>query len=109
MGMAERMPIVITDADAARLLSIPEAIEAMRVAFRDLAEGKAVKSASVRLLRDGTVVWTGKLASLRRFKDDVAEVDEGQECGIVLDGYADIKEGDVLEFFQTKQVEQTLE
>ena len=60
-------------------------------------------------LVNGTVVWTGKLASLRRFKDDVAEVDEGQECGIVLDGYADVKEGDVLEFFQTKQVEQTLE
>jgi translation initiation factor IF-2 len=39
----------------------------------------------------------------------VAEVDEGQECGIVLDGYADVKEGDVIEFFQTKQVEQTLE
>jgi translation initiation factor IF-2 len=80
-----------------------------RIAGCQVAEGKAVRSASVRLLRDGTVVWTGKLASLRRFKDDVAEVDEGQECGIVLDGYADVKEGDVLEFFQTKQVEQTLE
>ncbi|HWH21219.1 MAG TPA: translation initiation factor IF-2, partial [Solirubrobacterales bacterium] len=80
-----------------------------RIAGCQVAEGKAVKAASVRLLRDGTVVWTGKLASLRRFKDDVAEVDEGQECGIVLDGYADVKEGDVIEFFQTKQVEQTLE
>jgi translation initiation factor IF-2 len=80
-----------------------------RIAGCQVAEGKAVRSASVRLLRDGTVVWTGKLASLRRFKDDVAEVDEGQECGIVLDGYADVKEGDVIEFFQTKQVEQTLE
>jgi translation initiation factor IF-2 len=80
-----------------------------RIAGCQVAEGKAIRSASVRLLRDGTVVWTGKLASLRRFKDDVAEVDEGQECGIVLDGYADVKEGDVIEFFQTKQVEQTLE
>ena len=44
-----------------------------------------------------------------RFKDDVTEVEEGQECGIVLDGFADIKEGDVLEFFETKQVEKTLE
>ena len=51
----------------------------------------------------------GKLGSLRRFKDNVQEVEEGQECGIVLDGYADVKEDDVLEFFQTKQVEQTLE
>ena len=57
----------------------------------------------------GTVIWDGKLGSLRRFKDNVQEVEEGQECGIVLEGYADVKEGDVLEFFQTKQVEQTLE
>jgi translation initiation factor IF-2 len=55
------------------------------------------------------VIWTGKLGSLRRFKDNVQEVEEGQECGIVLDGYPDVKEDDVLEFFQTKQVEQTLE
>jgi translation initiation factor IF-2 len=80
-----------------------------RIAGCQVAEGKAVRSASVRLLREGTVVWTGKLASLRRFKDDVNEVEEGQECGIVLEGYADVKEGDVIEFFQTKQVEQTLE
>ncbi|HET9185278.1 MAG TPA: translation initiation factor IF-2, partial [Solirubrobacterales bacterium] len=80
-----------------------------RIAGCQVAEGKAVRSASVRLLREGTVVWTGKLASLRRFKDDVQEVEEGQECGIVLEGYADVKEGDVIEFFQTKQVEQTLE
>jgi translation initiation factor IF-2 len=80
-----------------------------RIAGCLVTEGKAVRSASVRLIRDGTVIWTGKLASLRRFKDDVQEVDEGQECGIVLDGYADVKEEDVIEFFQTKQVEQTLE
>ena len=63
----------------------------------------------MRLVRDGTVVWTGKVGSLRRFKDDVSEVEEGHECGIVLEGYADVKVGDVLEFFQTKQVEKTLE
>jgi translation initiation factor IF-2 len=80
-----------------------------RIAGCIVAEGKAVRGASVRLIREGTVIWTGKLGSLRRFKDDVQEVEEGQECGIVLDGYADVKEDDVLEFFQTKQVEQTLE
>jgi translation initiation factor IF-2 len=80
-----------------------------RIAGCLVSDGKAVRGASVRLIREGTVIWTGKVASLRRFKDDVQEVDEGQECGIVLDGYADVKEGDVLEFFQTKQVEQTLE
>jgi translation initiation factor IF-2 len=80
-----------------------------RIAGCVVAEGKAVRTASVRLIREGTVIWTGSLGSLRRFKDNVQEVEEGQECGIVLDGYADVKDDDVLEFFQTKQVEQTLE
>jgi translation initiation factor IF-2 len=80
-----------------------------RIAGCIVAEGKARRDASVRLIREGTVIWTGVLGSLRRFKDNVNEVEEGQECGIVLDGYADVKEDDVLEFFQTKQVEQTLE
>jgi translation initiation factor IF-2 len=74
-----------------------------------VTDGKVTRTAGVRLVRDGTIVWSGKVGSLRRFKDDVAEVEEGQECGIVLEGYADIKEGDVLEFFETRQVEKTLE
>jgi translation initiation factor IF-2 len=80
-----------------------------RIAGCIVAEGKAVRTAHVRLIREGTVIWTGALGSLRRFKDNVQEVEEGQECGIVLEGYADVKEDDVIEFFQTKQVEQTLE
>ncbi len=80
-----------------------------RIAGCIVTEGKATRTASVRLVREGTIVWTGKLGSLRRFKDNVQEVEEGQECGVVLEGYADVKEEDVLEFFQTKQVEQTLE
>jgi translation initiation factor IF-2 len=74
-----------------------------------VTDGKVTRTASVRLVRDGTIVWSGKVGSLRRFKDDVAEVAEGMECGVVLEGYADIKEGDALEFFETKQVEKTLE
>jgi translation initiation factor IF-2 len=80
-----------------------------RIAGCIVNEGKVTRMASVRLIREGTVIWNGKLGSLRRFKDNVQEVEEGQECGIVLDGYADVKEGDVLEFFETKQVEQTLD
>jgi len=80
-----------------------------RIAGCVVSEGKVARDASVRLIREGTVIWDGKLGSLRRFKDNVQEVEEGQECGIVLEGYADVKEGDVLEFFKTKQVEQTLE
>ena len=83
---------------------------ALRVSGRlQPADDPDLATLFVRLIREGTVIWTGKVGSLRRFKDDVQEVEEGQECGIVLDGYADVKEADVLEFFQTKQVEQTLE
>ncbi len=80
-----------------------------RIAGCIVNEGKAARDANVRLIREGTVIWDGKLGSLRRFKDNVQEVEEGQECGVVLDGYADVKEGDVLEFYKTKQVEQTLD
>jgi translation initiation factor IF-2 len=80
-----------------------------RIAGCIVNEGKVTRTASVRLIREGTVIWDGRLGSLRRFKDNVQEVEEDQECGIVLDGYADVKEGDVLEFFETKQVEQTLD
>jgi translation initiation factor IF-2 len=74
-----------------------------------VTDGKVSRTAQVRLVRDGTVVWTGRVGSLRRFKDNVQEVEEGLECGIVLDGYQDVKVDDVLEFFETRQVEQTLE
>jgi translation initiation factor IF-2 len=80
-----------------------------RIAGCIVSEGKVARTASVRLIREGTVIWDGKLGSLRRFKDNVQEVEEGQECGVVLEGYADVKDGDVLEFFETKQVEQTLD
>jgi translation initiation factor IF-2 len=72
-------------------------------------EGRVTRDAEVRLVREGTVVWTGRVGSLRRFKDDVQEVEEGLECGIVLEGYGDVKVGDVLELFKTRQVEKTLE
>ena len=72
-----------------------------------VTDGKVTRVAEVRLVRDGTVVWTGRIGSLRRFKDDVREVEEGLECGIVLEGFQDVKVGDVLEVFETTQVEQT--
>ncbi len=92
----------------AEILQTFKASKVGRIAGCQVTDGKVTRTAGVRLVREGTIVWTGKLGSLRRFKDNVQEVEEGQECGIVLDGYADVKEGDVLEFFETKQVEQTL-
>ncbi len=79
-----------------------------RIAGCQVTEGSVTREAEVRLVREGTVVWTGRLDSLRRFKDAVDRVEEGQECGLVLDGYQDVKVGDVLEFFSTREVEQTL-
>jgi translation initiation factor IF-2 len=74
-----------------------------------VTDGKVTRNAEVRLLREGAVIWTGRIGSLRRFKDDVAEVEEGLECGVVLEGYQDVKEDDVLELFETKQIEKKLE
>ncbi len=69
-----------------------------------VTRGKITRSAQVRVVREGTIVWTGKLASLKRFKEDVREAEEGYECGILLEDFNDIKEGDVLEFYETKEV-----
>jgi translation initiation factor IF-2 len=71
-------------------------------------DGLVKRTASARLLRDNVVVWTGELASLRRFKDDVKEVKAGFECGLSLKGYDDIKEGDQLEVFEVTEVARTL-
>src|SRR5213076_2405938 len=74
-----------------------------------VTEGTIRRGANVRLVREGTIVYTGRIASLRRFQDDVREVQSGFECGAVLENYADVKEGDVIEAFETRQVERELE
>ena len=73
-----------------------------------VVSGTVRRGAKCRLVRDGTVIYEGRIGSLRRFKDDVREVTVGMECGIVLENYPDPKEGDVIEVYETKQVEQTL-
>jgi translation initiation factor IF-2 len=107
-GMLEAVEVEETLGEA-EIKQTFKASKVGRIAGCIVTEGKVSRDAGVRLIREGTVIWTGKLGSLRRFKDNVQEVEEGQECGIVLDGYADVKEEDVLELFRTKQVEQTLE
>lgn len=69
-------------------------------------EGKLTRNADVRLLRDNVVIYEGKLASLKRFKDDAREVLAGFECGLSLQNYNDIKEGDIIEAFTQQEVEQ---
>ena len=72
-----------------------------------VTRGVIRRNAQVRVVREGTVVYETTIASLKRFKDDVREVQEGFECGILLDGFNDVKEGDVLEAYETKQIERT--
>ncbi|MGH3133996.1 MAG: translation initiation factor IF-2, partial [Gaiellaceae bacterium] len=72
-----------------------------------VTNGTVRRGARVRIVRDGTVIHETSIAQLKRFKDDVREVSEGFECGILLDGYNDVKEGDVLEAFETREVERT--
>jgi translation initiation factor IF-2 len=70
-----------------------------------VTDGKMQRNASVRLLRDNVIVFEGNLDSLKRFKDDAREVAQGFECGIGLEKFNDIKEGDVIECFMTEQIE----
>jgi translation initiation factor IF-2 len=72
-----------------------------------VTSGVVRRNANVRVVRDGTVVYDTTIAQLRRFKDDVREVTEGFECGILLDNFNDVKEGDVLEVYETREVERT--
>jgi translation initiation factor IF-2 len=66
-------------------------------------EGKVVRGGQVRLVRDGVVVYQGRVASLRRFKEDVREVAAGFECGVLLENFNDVKEGDILEAFEVRE------
>jgi translation initiation factor IF-2 len=103
LGMLE--PIlqenVLGQAEVRQLFKVPKV---GTVAGCYVTEGKAVRGAEVRLLRDHVVVFTGKVGSLRRFKDDVAEVNHGTECGIGIANYNDVKVGDVIEFFVTERI-----
>ncbi|ABA88800.1 translation initiation factor IF-2 [Syntrophotalea carbinolica DSM 2380] len=73
-----------------------------------VTEGKVLRNAQVRLIRDHVVIWEGKLASLKRFKDDAREVQNGYECGLSLENYNDIKVGDIIEVFEMEEVKTSL-
>jgi len=72
-----------------------------------VTQGIVRRGAQVRVVRDGTVIHETSISQLKRFKDDAREVSEGFECGILLDGFNDVKEGDILEAFETREVERT--
>ena len=64
-----------------------------------MLDGKITRQSHLRLVRDSVVIYNGRISSLRRFKDDVREVAQGYECGIGIDGYQDIRVGDVIEAY----------
>ena len=92
---------VIGRANVKEIFRVPRA---GTVAGCHVTDGHLERNAKIRLLRDDVVVFDGKMASLRRFKDDVKEVQSGYECGIGLEGFQDIKPGDVFEVYQMEEV-----
>jgi translation initiation factor IF-2 len=92
-----------------RILGEAEVRQTFRVPKLGVVAGSYVRSGvirrnfPVRLVRDGVIVYDGKIGSLRRFKDDAAEVREGFECGIGLENYQDVKEGDIIEAYEVEE------
>jgi translation initiation factor IF-2 len=97
-----------------RILGEAEVRQTFRVPKLGMIGGSYVRSgviprnATARLVRDGIVVYDGKIASLRRFKDDVAEVRDGYECGIGLENYQDLKEGDLIEAYEVEEIARSI-
>jgi translation initiation factor IF-2 len=111
-GMAGLLEPTIkeTRLGAAEVRQMFKAPKAGTIAGCMVIEGRIARSgeAQARLLRDNVVVWTGKISSLRRFKDDVSEVKSGMECGISLERFNDVKVGDIIEVFSVERIAQTV-
>jgi len=108
--MAGKLPpvvseVVIGHAQVRQLINVPKIGV---VGGSAVTDGKITRNANVRLVRNDIVIYTGKLGSLRRFKDDVREVANGYECGIGIQGYQDLREGDVIEAYILEETAATL-
>ena len=79
-----------------------------KIAGCRITEGKVERGASVRLIRAAVVIHEGQLSTLKRFKDEVKEVNAGQECGMGFESYHDLKEGDIIECFTIEEIERNL-
>ena len=93
--------VVTGDAEVREIFSVPRL---GKVAGCYVLNGVITRGSKVRFLREGTIIWKGAIASLRRFKDDVREVREGFECGIGLENFQDLKAGDVIETFEEREI-----
>ena len=107
LQIQERMTAQIADAIEGVLQpkGVAVAIEATHGCM--VTRGVIRRNSQIRVVREGAVIYETTIASLKRFKDDVREVQEGFECGILLENFNDVKEGDVLEAYETRQIERT--
>jgi len=96
--------VVTGDAEVREVFSVPRV---GKVAGCYVTNGTITRGSMVRFLRDGTIIWKGDVSSLRRFKEDVREVQSGFECGIGLSDYQDLKHGDVIETYENREVVRT--
>ncbi len=108
--MAGKLPPIVTEnvighAEVRQTISVPKI---GTIAGSAVLDGKITRQSKLRLIRDSVVIYNGKISSLRRFKDDVREVAQGYECGIGIDGYADIRIGDVIEAYELQESAPTL-
>ena len=93
--------VVTGDAEVREIFSVPKV---GKIAGCYVTNGQITRGSKVRFLREGTIIWKGAIASLRRFKDDVREVNQGFECGIGLTDFQDLKPGDVIETFEEREI-----
>jgi translation initiation factor IF-2 len=93
----------------AEMLEIFNITKVGKIAGCRVTEGKVERGAGVRLIRDNVVIHEGKLKTLKRFKDEVAEVPSGQECGMAFENYEDIREGDIVECFRVEEIARKLD
>ncbi|MEI6398029.1 MAG: translation initiation factor IF-2, partial [Pseudomonadota bacterium] len=108
--MAGKLPPIVTEsvlghAEVRQTISVPKI---GTIAGSSVLDGKITRQSKLRLIRESVVIYNGKISSLRRFKDDVREVAQGYECGIGIDGYADIRVGDVIEAYELQESAPTL-
>ena len=96
--------VVTGDAEVREIFSVPRI---GKIAGCYVTNGMITRGSKVRFLREGTIIWKGEISSLRRFKEDVREVQSGYECGIGLSDYQDLKDGDVIETFEEREIART--
>jgi translation initiation factor IF-2 len=96
--------VVTGDAEVREIFSVPKI---GKIAGCLVQNGTISRGSKVRFLREGTIIWNGEVKSLRRFKDDVREVQAGFECGIGLSDFQDLKSGDVIETYDEREIART--